>query len=108
MDVIDLPPAMHRLMAAVSASCAVTSPEDLAVANAGAYAGACWLWGSTGSSPIEPIAREMDLAEFKTLYTTETDDRTWLDDWINPIFCDAWSTLTNAYRARQFPLRGPA
>jgi len=36
---------------------------------------------------------------------TETDDRSWLDEWINPIFCDAWSTLTEAYRARPFPIR---
>lgn len=103
MDVVDLPPAMHALMAAVAASCAVTNPEEMEIADAGTYGAACWLWGSTGSPPVEAIARELDLTEFKLLYGT--DDRSWLDKWIDPIFNDAWSTLTKAYRARPFRIR---
>jgi hypothetical protein len=105
MDTIDLPPVMHALMAAVAASCAIANPEEMEIADAGTYGAACWLWGSTGSSPIEAIARELDLTEFKLLYNTETDDRSWLDEWIDPIFCDAWSTLTDAYRARPFTIK---
>jgi hypothetical protein len=103
MDVIDLPPAMHALMSAVAASCAVRNPEDMEVADAGAYGAACWLWGASGLSSVESIAREMDLHQFKLLYDTE--DRSWLDEWIDPLFCDAWLTLTKAYRAWPFPIR---
>ncbi|MFK4442877.1 hypothetical protein ABH944_002986 [Caballeronia udeis] len=104
MDVIDLPPAMHALMSAVAASCAVANPEAWEVASGGAYGAACWLWGATGTLSVESIAREMDLHQFKQSYTA--DDPSWLDEWIDPIFCDAWGTLIKAYRARPFPLGG--